>query len=101
MNNRNIFFSVMAVLALGACNQEAVSHATYQCETGQIVNATFTDGKHVSVEMAGKNYSIPRVQSASGAKYESPETGTVFWSKGMDINFVEFKDGPVLKCQRT
>lgn len=101
MNSRYVFFSVVAALALGGCNQETVSHATYKCETGQIVNATFTDGKNVSVEMAGKTYSIPRTQSASGAKYESPETGTIFWSKGMDINFVEFKDAPVLKCQRS
>lgn len=98
---RHIVLAVMSVFALGACEQETVSTATYACDGGQVLNVTFTDGQHVSVDIGGRVLSIARTESASGAKYESAETGTVFWSKGMDVNFVEFKGAPVLKCRRT
>lgn len=97
---RHIFLTVLAALTLGACEQETVSSATYSCEGGQVLNVTFTDGQNVSVEIAGRVHSIPRTESSSGAKYELQSTGTIFWSKGMDVNFVEYKDAPVLKCRR-
>lgn len=97
---KRIVLAVLSALTLGGCFQDPVSHAWYICEDKQVLIVAFTGGKQVSVEIAGRKYIIPRIESTSGAKYESPETGTIFWSKGMDVNFVESKDAPVLKCER-
>lgn len=90
-----------AGLLLSGCEQETTVNATYDCGGGRVLQTAFTDGNHVSVTYNGTTVTLPRTVSASGAKYESPETGTVFWSKGIDANFVEKEGGAVLGCRRS
>lgn len=87
-------------IMLSACNQENVAHARYQCEGGRVLNASFVNGEYVEISYDDMTYRIPRVEAASGAKYEISEDGRVFWSKGIDAMFVLHKGETPLKCRR-
>ncbi len=99
MISRALALSLFALLLAG-CNQETVAHARYQCDGGHVVNASFVNGEYVDVTYEEMTYRIPRVEAASGAKYEVAEDGRLFWSKGIDALFVLTKGTPTLKCRR-
>lgn len=85
---------------LSACNQENIVHARYQCEGGRVLDASFVNGEYVEINFDEMTYKIPRVEAASGAKYEVGEEGRMFWSKGIDALFILHKGAVPLKCRR-
>jgi membrane-bound inhibitor of C-type lysozyme len=92
---------IIAVLfMLSACEQNTVIQARYECEGGKILNATFTNGEEVSIDIEGQAFNIARAEATSGAKYESKEEGISFWSKGIDAIFIAKTGATPLKCRR-
>lgn len=91
--------SVLAFM-LAACDQQSVAHARYQCEDGRALNASFVNGEYVDITFEEMTYRIPRIEAASGAKYEVTEEGRIFWSKGVDALFILSKGAAPLKCRR-
>lgn len=85
---------------LAGCNQENIVHARYQCEGGKVVNASFIDGKHVDITLDEVTHRIPRVEAASGVKYELPDEGKLFWSKGIDALYIPQTGAAPLVCRR-
>ncbi|NKF21125.1 lysozyme inhibitor [Solimonas sp. C16B3] len=73
------------------------STAAYHCD-GLDLTATY-DADQVTIDMPGREYTLPHVVSADGAKYHN-DKGT-FWSKG-DHAIVEIDGKPYTNCrQRT
>lgn len=93
---------VLAVVALslGACEQDTVVQARYECNNGKVLIATFTNGKQVTIESDSLSFNLPRVEATSGTKYESEADGTVFWSKGIDAAFIGGNGVAPLSCRR-
>lgn len=104
MKNNKILTGGLVVLGLvcgmglAACGKPNSAHALYKCSNTTTLDIVFTDGKQVQVGFGDKGYILDRVESASGAKYEKNDV--VFWSKGMDANFVAKKGAPPLLCRR-
>lgn len=62
----------------------------FDCEESKTIKATFYAGedKFVDLDLDGtRKMSVPRVASASGARYAKPDESFVFWNKG-DTAFV-------------
>ncbi len=91
----------IAVLFLGACEQNTEAKARYECDDGTILNATFTNGEKVTIETDDQTFTIGRAEAASGTKYESDADGVSFWSKGIDALFVSKPGAAPLKCRRS
>jgi membrane-bound inhibitor of C-type lysozyme len=94
--NRSHFrpFLATAVLAaataivLGCAQPEptAPRRATFVCPGGTLLFATFfPDGERMRLTVDGTNYDLPRLISASGARYGS--AGVTFWSNGREALF--------------
>ena len=77
--NKYIFsVLVIAFLMIAAC---ASSRATYVCSDGNRFRVTIThNGEKAVLWLGERPLELPRVRSASGAKYSDGET--TFWSKG-------------------
>lgn len=85
---------------LVACdNGDAVSKSRYSCPGNLWIEATFSGGKQVEIDIEGRKIILPRVESASGVRYET-EDGQFFWSKGKDAQFVEKQGAAPISCQR-
>ena len=85
-------------MGLAACDKPNSAHALYKCKNNSTLDIVFTDGKQVQVGVGDKGYILDRVESASGAKYEKDDI--IFWSKGIDANFIPKKGAPPLLCRR-
>lgn len=85
---------------LSGCNQEHRVESRYQCEGGQVLNASFVDGQYVDITLDDITHRIPRVQSASSVQYENADEGRLFWSKGIDALYIPQKGAAPLKCRR-
>lgn len=85
-------------LLLSACKEEVASHAVYLCPSGLAIDAVFTGGKSVEISVGESSIVLPRVESASGAKYEGE--GIVFWSKGRDALYTPVAGGEPITCRR-
>jgi membrane-bound inhibitor of C-type lysozyme len=77
-----------AVLAIAVlCAQLALAAtptavATFTCESGKTIGASFYADK-VELELSdGRSLSLPQVMSGSGARYANKDESFVFWSKG-------------------
>lgn len=94
---------LVLLACLAACGGGAVEpprQVTYRCAGG----ATFTawhyqGGDSVAVEVPRWRRVLPRVEAASGTKYES--AGVVFWSKGDSASLEGLPGGPYESCVGT
>jgi len=83
-----IFFGVF--LTLQNKNKANSKTVTFVCNAEKSITATFypTDDKFVDLKLSdGRNMSILRAISASGARYANPDESFVFWNKG-DTAFI-------------
>lgn len=72
------------------CTKTPPKTAIFMCEGGKTITAAFYlgDDKYVDLKLSdGRNISIPRAISASGARYAKPDESFVFWNKG-DTAFI-------------
>jgi membrane-bound inhibitor of C-type lysozyme len=93
-----LIINFLGLLFLAACEQETVSSSRYICAGNKWIETTFKDGKSVEIETEGEVIVLPRVESASGAKYELDDM--MFWSKGRDAQFTEKPGMQPISCQR-
>jgi len=68
--------------------------AKFFCQDDRFIDATFNNGNEDSVELLlsdGRNLTLPRAISASGARYANDDESFVFWNKG-NTAFIEEND---------
>ncbi|MGZ9097927.1 MAG: MliC family protein [Micavibrio sp.] len=94
------FLLVAVFLMLSACEQNTVVQARYECDGGKTLNATFTNGEEVSVNVDEQIFTIGRAEATSGTMYESEAEGMSFWSQGIDAVFIAQTGAAPLKCRR-
>lgn len=83
-----IFFGVFSILQ--NTNKANPKTVTFICNSEKSITATFypTDDKFVGLSLSdGRNISVPRALSASGARYANLDESFVFWNKG-DTAFI-------------
>lgn len=95
----NILLFMVITGFLCACNDETVSRSRYRCPGNLWIEVTFSGGKRVEIDSEGQKVVLKRIESSSGAKYESDE-GHVFWAMGKDAEFSEKPGGAPISCQR-
>jgi membrane-bound inhibitor of C-type lysozyme len=85
--------AVAALLASSALAETPVATATFKCQGGKSIEATFY-ANSVDLKLSdGRSLKVPQAMSASGARYANKDETFVFWTKG-DTSFVtEGKDG--------
>ncbi len=71
-----------------APSEVPVSIATFSCEQGKTIGATFYSDKVDLILSDGRKLSLPHVLSASGARYANTNETFVFWNKG-NTAFIE------------
>lgn len=67
--------------------QETTTQANFTCNDDKTIEATFKNGAESSVDLVmsdGTTISLPRVESASGAKYANEDESIVFWNQGSE-----------------
>ena len=77
-----------AAVAVGCAQPErtAPRRVSYVCPGGMLLFATFfPDDDRMRLTVAGTDYDLPRLISASGARYGS--AGVTFWSEGREALF--------------
>ena len=73
------------------CTSAAPKTVLFVCDNNVQITATFyiKDDKFVDLKISdGRNMSVPRAMSGSGARYANADESFVFWNKG-DTAFVE------------
>jgi membrane-bound inhibitor of C-type lysozyme len=76
------FAAAMPIAGLAAVAETAVARATFNCEDGKSIDATFYANK-VELRLSdGRSLSLPQAMSASGARYANKDESFVFWNKG-------------------
>lgn len=77
------------------CTSAVAKTVTFSCEGSKTIIATFypTDDKFVDLKLSDeRSISLPRVVSASGARYAKEDETLVFWNKGDTAFITEGKD---------
>lgn len=72
------------------CTRAVEKTVTFICDASKSIIATFyaEDDKFVDLKLSdGRNISVPRAISASGARYAKQDESFVFWNKG-DTAFI-------------
>lgn len=67
------------------CTAATPQKVTFNCSDSKTITATFypADDKYVDLQLSdGRNMSVPRAISASGARYAKSDESFVFWNKG-------------------
>ena len=80
--------AVTAAVGVGCAQPErtAPRRVSYVCPGGMLLFATFfPDDDRMRLTVAGTDYDLPRLISASGARYGS--AGVTFWSEGREALF--------------
>jgi membrane-bound inhibitor of C-type lysozyme len=85
------------LIVLTACEQETAMVAQYRCDNGVSIRVEFKGGKQVTIISEAGNLTLPRVESASGVKYEAE--GVIFLSKGVDAGYSVPGQAPTV-CRR-
>ncbi len=95
------FLLILVLVCVGACDDGHVasSKSRYSCPGNLWLDVTFSGGKTVKINMEGKVFTLHRVQSSSGTRYESDD-GQLFWSMGKDAHFSERPGSTPISCQR-
>ncbi len=66
-------------------------NATFVCDAGKTIVASFINGPQASVKLSlsdGRELILPQALSASGARYANRDESIVFWNKG-NTAFIE------------
>ncbi len=71
-----------------APSEVPISLATFSCEQGKTIGATFYSNKVSLVLSDGRKLSLPQTISGSGARYANTNETFVFWNKG-NTAFIE------------
>jgi membrane-bound inhibitor of C-type lysozyme len=80
--------------APAAAAGSSASTVAYHCD-GLDVTAIYA-GDQVTLQTPGREYALPHVQAADGAKYQSDKA--TFWSKG-DVAVIEIDGKPYTNCK--
>ena len=85
--------AVGALLASSALAETPVATATFKCQGGKSIEATFY-ANSVDLKLSdGRSLKVPQAMSASGARYANKDETFVFWNKGDTAFVTEGKDG--------
>lgn len=72
------------------CTATIGKTAVFKCDSSKTITATFfiSDDKFVDLKLSdGRNMTVPRAISGSGARYAKTDESFVFWNKG-DTAFI-------------
>jgi membrane-bound inhibitor of C-type lysozyme len=84
---------LLGVSALPVSAETPVATATFKCEAGKTIEATFY-ASAVDLKLSdGRSLKLPQAMSASGARYANADESFVFWNKGNTAFITEGKDG--------
>jgi len=88
LNPAGLVVLAMMLLTAGQTLAETpIASATFKCEDGKSIDATFYADK-VDLKLSdGRTMELPQVISGSGTRYANKDESFVFWSKG-DTAFV-------------
>lgn len=85
--------AIAALLAAPALAETPVATATFKCQGGKSIEATFY-ANSVNLKLSdGRSLTVPQAMSASGARYANKDETFVFWNKGDTAFVTEGKDG--------
>jgi len=84
---------VAVLLSSAALAETPVATATFKCQGGKSIGATFY-ANSVDLKLSdGRSLKVPQAMSASGARYANKDETFVFWNKGDTAFVTEGKDG--------
>jgi membrane-bound inhibitor of C-type lysozyme len=100
--------AVLLVLVPTLASAQEFSTATYACDRGVVVPATYVNGPDVSlvvINVDGRQITLLNEPSGSGARYAWPSDGSghVWWTKGDEATlFWKTPEGeaPLLTCKQ-
>ena len=85
--------AIAALLTLPALAETPVAIATFKCQGGKSIEATFC-ASSVSLTLSdGRSLTVPQAMSGSGARYANKDETFVFWNKGDTAFVTEGNDG--------
>ena len=85
--------AIAALLTLPALAATPVATATFKCQGGKSIEATFY-ASSVSLTLSdGRSLTVPQAMSGSGARYANKDETFVFWNKGDTAFVTEGEDG--------
>lgn len=85
--------AIAALLTLPALAETPVATATFKCQGGKSIEATFY-ASSVSLTLSdGRSLTVPQAMSGSGARYANKNETFVFWNKGDTAFVTEGDDG--------
>jgi membrane-bound inhibitor of C-type lysozyme len=85
--------AIAALLASPALAETPVATATFKCQGGKSIGATFY-ASSVNLKLSdGRSLTVPQAMSATGARYVNKDETFVFWNKGDTAFVTEGKDG--------
>jgi membrane-bound inhibitor of C-type lysozyme len=85
--------AIAALLTLPALAETPVATATFKCQGGKSIEATFY-ASSVSLTLSdGRSLTVPQAMSGSGARYANKDETFVFWNKGDTAFVTEGDDG--------
>ena len=85
--------AIAALLTLPALAETPVATATFKCQGGKSIEATFY-ASSVSIKLSdGRSLTVPQAMSGSGARYANKDETFVFWNKGDTAFVTEGNDG--------
>ena len=85
--------ALAALLTLPALAETPVATATFKCQGGKSIEATFY-ASSVSLTLSdGRSLTVPQAMSGSGARYANKDETFVFWNKGDTAFVTEGNDG--------
>jgi membrane-bound inhibitor of C-type lysozyme len=84
----------IAILLAGhALAETPTAMATFKCESGKSIDATFY-ADSVDLKLSdGRTLKLPQAMSGSGARYANKDESFVFWNKGDTAFVTEGADG--------
>ena len=85
--------AIAALLTLPALAETPVATATFKCQGGKSIEATFY-ASSVSLTLSdGRSLTVPQAMSGSGARYANKDETFVFWNKDDTAFVIEGDDG--------
>jgi membrane-bound inhibitor of C-type lysozyme len=85
---RTVLLAATTTASIGCVQHDAMApkQVTFACPGGTLLFATFfPDDDRMRLTVDGTNYDLPRLISASGARYGSARVA--FWNKGREALF--------------
>lgn len=80
--------------ALSCAQNNVITKATFACDDGGMVTATFYENRRVGLELPdGRTLVLPQTVSADGARFANKEETFVFWTRGNGAFIAEKSNG--------